>query len=381
MMRNPRLALMAGAFLLLSTGFVACNKYSPDEPLPTPYTQTLFIGSDNQIVYGLDPETGKRKWQASVDGAVKATPVVLGNALYVATIKGKLYKLDLQYGKELMDPVNLSGAIIGTPLIYEGNLLVPAGNKLVYVKADNLEEIWSYDHGAPITTSPTTHNIAGVDDRAIFLSSLDNKIVALDHDGEPLWSFEPELAGSFQSSPCVVNDSFLYVGNDNGNLYALRTQEGTLHWTFTTQGRIQSSPIHIGGNVLVGSDDRNLYSVDSATGLLRWKILTQDRVVSSPVVYDQFVYFGSYDGRIYSVDIIDGTLNWESLSFGLIKSSPVVYRGNIYIGSFDKNLFCLDAGTGMQRWVYNVEGQMETSPIIDSVGGAAIPSISGNYRY
>ena len=380
-MRNPRLALMAGAFLFLSTGFVACNTYSPDEPLPTPYTQSLFISSDNQIVYSLDPETGKRKWQATVDGAVKATPVVLNNALFVATIKGNLYKFDLQHGTEISPHINLAGAIYGTPLIYNGNLLVPAGNRLVYLQTADFEEIWSYDHGAPITTSPTNHAIAGIHDNAIFFSGNDNTVVALDHEGIELWSYTPSEAGSFQSSPCVVNDSFLYVGNNNGNLYALRTQEGTLNWTFTSLGRIQSSPIHIGGNVLFGSDDRNLYSVDSATGLLRWKVQTQDRIVSSPIVHNQFVYFGSYDGTIYSVDIIDGTVEWESPSFGLIKSSPVVYRNNLYIGSYDKNLFCLDAATGQQRWLYNVQGQMETSPIIDSVGGAAVPSISGNYRY
>lgn len=380
-MLNRRLALMAGALLSLSTGLISCQKFSPDEPLPTPYTPTLFVSSDNQIVYALDPETGKRKWQASVDGAVKATPVVLGDALWVATLSGKLYKLDLQYGKEMMDPVDLSGAITGTPLIYGGNLLVPAGNRLVYVKADDITEIWSYDNGAIIPTSPTSHNIAGIQENAIFIAGTDNKVVALTPEGEEIWSYTPDDAGSFWSSPCVSNDSFLYIGNDNGNLYALRTQTGELHWRFAAMGRIQSSPIQIGGNVLVGSDDRNLYSVDSATGLLRWKIQTADRVVSSPIVYDQYVYFGSYDGKIYSVDIIDGTIDWETMSFGLIKASPVVYRGNIYVGSYDKNLFCLDAVDGKQRWVYNVEGQMETSPVIDSVGGAAIPSISGNYRY
>jgi hypothetical protein len=36
---------------------------------------------------------------------------------------------------------------------------------------------------------------------------------------------------------------------------------------------------------------------------------------------------------------------------------------------------------GSQKYIFNVNGQMATSPIIDSVGGAAVPSISGNYRY
>ncbi len=66
---------------------------------------------------------------------------------------------------------------------------------------------------------------------------------------------------------------------------------------------------------------------------------------------------------------------------GLIKSSPVIYKGDVYFGSFDKILFRLDAMDGSQKFSVNINGQMETSPIIDTVGGAVVPSISGNYRY
>jgi len=366
--------------LVALAGFSSCHKYSPDEPFPTVYTSSLFTGSNNKMVYSLDPKTGEMKWKIPVDGEVHATPVLFNNFLWVGTSTGVLYQINYKEGS-VVDTVHYGAPIEGTPLAYNGNLLVPAGNILHYVNLSNFGDIWSYDMGGPILSSPTTHRIPDVNDNAIFVSSMSNKVVALDPNGTALWTYTPAAAGAFYSSPCVVNDSFLYVGNDNGNLYALNTQDGTEKWAFATLGQVRSSPIQIGGNVLVGSNDRYFYSVDSATGLLRWKVRTTDGIVSSPAVDNQYVYFGSYDGNLYCVDIIDGAIKWQRPSFGLIKTAPLTYGGAVYIGSFDKNLYKLDTADGGEIWVKNIQGQMEASAIIDTVGGAVVPSISGNYRY
>jgi outer membrane protein assembly factor BamB len=211
---------------------------------------------------------------------------------------------------------------------------------------------------------------------------MNNNVVAIDDHLNVLWTFTPGEAGAFYSSPCVVNDSFAYVGNDNGKVYAINTLNGTQKWSFVTGAQVRSSPIQIGGNVLVGSDDRNFYSVDSATGLLRWKVQTGDAIQSSPVVFNQNVYFGSYDSKFYCIDIIDGEVKWSVPTQALIKSSPVYFNGDIYFGGYDKLLYRLDATTGAQRVTpFRVNGQMATSPVIDAVSTVYVPSISGDYRY
>lgn len=367
------------------TGLNSCKKeFSPDLPFPDVYSQTLFVGSNNQIVYAIDPVSGLRKWRFSVDSSIYATPVLHANALWVATTKGTLYKLNQQYGTETKQRLFPDG-ITGTPYGYNNSLLlVPSGTKLYAINTDNMEDVWTYDIGGKIEVSPTSHTVAKIDnvnEPVIFIAGGNNRVVALNKDGGELWNYQPKDEGAFYSSPCVINDSFLYIGNDNGNMYALYTYNGSEKWSFPTSGQIRSSPIQIGGNVLFGSNDRNFYSVDSATGKMRWKIQTADVVQSSPSVYNQNVYFGSYDKNLYCVDILDGKIKWKMLTFALVKASPVVYRGNVYFGSFDKNLYCLDANDGSQQFVFNINGQMATSPIIDSVGGAAVPSINGNYRY
>ncbi len=375
--------VLAASAIITLTGLNSCKDYSPDEPFPDVYSQSVFVSSNNQILYALDPVSGERKWKFPVSGEVQATPVLFNKNVYVGTVTGNLYRIDAQYGKQ-QTTRNFGVPIVGTPIVKDNVMYVAAGNRLHAIDPNSLSDlplITPFDIGGNIMSSPTIHNIAGVQSKAIFIAGMNNKVVALNPDLTQIWEYTPADAGAFYSSPCVVNDSFLYIGNDNGKLYALYTQGGTEKWIFSTSGQVRSSPIQIGGNVLVGSNDRNLYSVDSSTGLQRWKVLTGDAVQSSPAVFNQYVYFGSYDGNLYCVDIIDGKTKWKMPTFGLVKSSPVIFKGDVYFGSFDKNLYRLDAMDGSQKFVFNINGQMVTSPIIDSIGGAAVPSISGDYRY
>ncbi|WP_118951766.1 outer membrane protein assembly factor BamB family protein [Taibaiella helva] len=378
---------LATSAIFTVAGLSSCKDYSPDEPLPDVYTRTLFVASNNQIVYAIDPinPNDKWKWKFPVDGEVQATPLLYNKNVYIATLAGNLYRVDAQYGKlQTNRSFGAGEPIAGTPIVRDGILYVTAGSKIYALDPGSLSDIPTitpYDIGGTIVASPTTHNIPGQEPKAIFVAGMNNKIVALKPDLSLIWERTPDEAGAFYSSPCVANDSFIYIGNDNGFVYSFKIQDGTDKWKFPTGGQVRSSPIQIGGNVLVGSNDRYLYSVDSATGLTRWKVLTGDGVQSSPSVFNQYVYFGSFDGNMYCVDIIDGNVKWQMKTFGLIKSSPTIYNGDVYFGSFDKNLYRLDAMDGSQKFVFNINGQMATSPIIDTLGGAAVPSISGDYRW
>ena len=53
--------------------------------------------------------------------------------------------------------------------------------------------------------------------------------------------------------------------------------------------------------VYVGSEDGRLYAVDAATGKKLWDIITGGRITSSPAVADGTVYIGSYDGNLYAI--------------------------------------------------------------------------------
>jgi len=78
--------------------------------------------------------------------------------------------------------------------------------------------------------------------------------------GEQIWSFETN--SSVYSSPTVV-DGTVYVGSNDGNVYALAASDGSEQWSFETGDYVTSSPTVVDGTVFVGSYDNNVYALDS----------------------------------------------------------------------------------------------------------------------
>ena len=68
-----------------------------------------------------------------------------------------------------------------------------------------------------------------------------------------------------------------------------------LLWSYETGDSVHSSPAVAGGTVYVGSDDGHVYALDVTTGDLVWSYETDDWVYSSPTVADGTVYVGSDD--------------------------------------------------------------------------------------
>ena len=377
--------IVLGSAVLLSAAFsiTSCKKsYSVDDAVTTPYVASVYAVNSNRSVLALDPATGTKRWETKVENDVYATPVVISRKLYVVDIAGKIYRIEPKTGK-IEASSSLGGAVYGTPLAYDRKLIIPIGNTMKMIDvATNFNTIWSFSAAAQIKTSPAI-NVSKADTtkKAIFFAAGTNVYSVYADNGAQVWQAAVGGAGDFASSVSAANRNYLYVGNDNGNLYALNANDGSVYWAYPTGSAIKSSPISVGGNVIVGSDDRNLYSVDSATGLLRWKYTASDRIASSPFVYNQNVYFGSNDYNLYAVNIIDGTLKWKFLTFSVITSSPFAYNNTLYFNSFDKNVYALDSEDGSQKWNYNTNATMNASMILDTISGSVVPSISGNYPY
>jgi|GEM_PF-4690227 len=179
--------------------------------------------------------------------------------------------------------------------------------------------------------------------------------------GTEEWSFETEKY--INSSPTVADET-VYVGSDDGNLYAVDGATGTEEWSFEAGLWVKSSPTVADGTVYVGSDDGNLYAVDGATGTEEWSFETGGMVISSRRVVDGTVYIGSGAGTLYAVDAATGTEKWAFETGGLVKSSPTVADGTVYVGSNDHNLYAVDAATGTERWAFETGSSVKSSPTV-----------------
>src|SRR3569623_2242415 len=77
--------------------------------------------------------------------------------------------------------------------------------------------------------------------------------------GTKLWEFS--TGGAISSSPAIGSDGTIYIGSNDGFLYALR-EDGSKKWSFRTGNWGYSSPaIGQDGTVYVGSNDGFFYAV------------------------------------------------------------------------------------------------------------------------
>jgi beta propeller repeat protein len=110
-------------------------------------------------------------------------------------------------------------------------------------------------------------------------------------------------------------------------------------WTYKTGGLIASSPTVADGKLYVGSDDGNVYALDASTGTQIWSHATGGSVESSPAVVDGMVFVGSYDSNVYALNASTGTLIWNYATGSVVFSSPAVADGRLYVGSEDGNVY------------------------------------------
>lgn len=74
------------------------------------------------------------------------------------------------------------------------------------------------------------------------------------------WQFDTgtEAWNRVASSPAVV-DGTVYVGNDNGVVYALDAESGAERWQFSLGSIVRTAPAPVDGAVHVGSRDGTIY--------------------------------------------------------------------------------------------------------------------------
>lgn len=165
------------------------------------------------------------------------------------------------------------------------------------------------------------------------------------------------------TAPVVAEDT-VYVGADNGNLYAIDVSDGSERWQFETGQEIQSTPAVADGTVYFGSNDGYVYAVNAADGSEAWQYEAFDQVASSPVVRNDTVYIGSgipsfIEGRVHALDRTDGSENWVFNPDSSVPTRPVVRNGTVYIGAGE--VYAIDAAEGTKEWEFspiNVGGNM-----------------------
>jgi polyvinyl alcohol dehydrogenase (cytochrome) len=161
-----------------------------------------------------------------------------------------------------------------------------------------------------------------------------------------------------------------------------RSNVSTLHlkWTIGLSGaiRVRSQPTFAGGSMFVGSQDGAVFALDLETGCARWKFQAPGEIRTGFVVSpwksgdrtaSPYLYFGG-KASIYALDAQTGHVVWERKAddhpLTILTATPVLYRDSLLMPvasmeeiststqyeccTFRGKVVAYDARSGKERW-------------------------------
>lgn len=235
---------------------------------PVVIETTVFVGSGDGQVYALDAKSGKEKWRFKTQGLVRATPTVANNMVYIGDTEGYFYALNANTGKQVWR------------FETEGVHFDPAE--------------FGFDRKAVMFAAALTDELVIFGGRDGFLYAVERAT------GKERWRMDHKV--SWVMSKPAIAEGKVFTGTSDGRfIQAIDLQTGQEVWKFTIQNVCWSSPTFADGVVYIGSDEGRLYALNADTGEKEWQFRTGSRVRSTPVVKDGVIYFGSHDGSLYAL--------------------------------------------------------------------------------
>lgn len=144
------------------------------------YSLDLATRESSGSDVAIDPST---EWVADVGGWVWAAALINDGTVYVGTLGGKVYALDLATGDEVWDqPGEIDGQVVARPAIVQAGsvptLAVPSSDQDVHILTllDGANTGRRYDTNDGVMAEPLFLDGSGTGEAAVFVHSLNDEI-------------------------------------------------------------------------------------------------------------------------------------------------------------------------------------------------------------
>ena len=333
----------------------------------------VYFGGRDKILHSLNPLTRNYNWKYTTGGEVLSMPIISNTtSLYFGANDGKIYDISgngpaiptaapivpMYMLNQQHTGISAYGGPRSTPTIKWSTNFV-AGNLFVLpsISIDSAGTLYiGSNTGFVYAFSSTTG--ASITGWPVKVTSNPNSALL-------------NSQNSMYTTPAIAPDGTIYIGSNEGYLYAL-TPAGRVKWSYYAGYPLQSSPtLDAGGSIYFGAGC-SVFALGDAgyRAYPKWlaPFATDSLVNSSPALgQNGYLYFGSCDGYLYAVDSFTGLYKW---SFNMSLPDPVTHPiytsptvdsyNNVIIGngsSMDGSLNYIDGATGTPIWQISYEPQ------------------------
>jgi outer membrane protein assembly factor BamB len=224
-------------------------------------------------------------------------------------------------------------------------------------------QAWSYDAGAAVPRQP-----AVVDDVAYF-GNANGTVTALDvRNSVPLWTYSAGSAA--EGTPAVTSSGLVVFSTAAGSVVALSAASGKLAWTMATSSPVHAAVAVSSNDVFVGSDNGTVYALDRTTGAVLWKVKLGGAVLASPAVdpATNELIVGDTSGAVTALSTTSGATLWSKATGGAVDASPTITSGDVLVGSLSDKVYSFNETTGAVVWTFTTSGGVATNGSLYSKG-------------
>ena len=328
-----------------SIGVTANNKYY-GRMVPAIENNSIYVASLKGKVTKLNANDGGLIWSSIIVKNDKITGgmAVLADKLFVGTLQGKLYAIDAKTGNKIWSN-ELNGSIINSPVTYNNNVAVQAENDSIQVvNASTGKLVWSYSSSPDkLGLRGTSRPQLSVNDNILVACFSDGKIHVLDFNtGKLLWKLAVALPNgktelqrviSVVSTP-IITSTGIYAATYQGRISKF-SNAGNIIWS-AKASTYQDLTESIDAVYLV-DDTSKIKAFNKNTGAVIWE--QKDllyRKLTAMASINNYLIVGDEKGYLHVISQINGNIVGRTKLGGKIISPPVQINNSIYVIADDK---------------------------------------------
>lgn len=305
----------------------------------------VYVASMDGHLYCLELATGKMVWKHKASDAIKSSPAVHRKTVYYGDESGAFYAVDTRTGDQRWT-FQADAAIVSSANFAAGRVIFGSNDNYLYaLTLDDGAVAWKVETGSYIYG---TSAVIPDDEGDVVASAGCDGFLRLIRARDGVVIREIELQAYVGASPAVAGDR-AYVGTFENQVLGVDLKAGKILWTYENPER--SFPFYssaaLGDDFLVvGGRDKLVHALSLDDGSVRWKYSAGARVDASPVLVGDRVLAATTAGRIVALDVHSGEAVWTFESGTSFLGSPAVAAGRLVLGDTDGTVFCFGARAG-----------------------------------
>jgi len=368
-MKNSTLiVLLAASFALAACGSKAKKTdFFGEEPKPRkPKVETITKADKNwRVGLGKKIQTG--------DAIL--SPVLFGEDIYAASANGRVYKISSVTGKQVWQAKLKKETVSAGVGVGGGLVLIGTDQGVVYAFSQADGSIsWKAQLASEILASPV------IDNNVIVARTGDGKVFGLSsYDGSVKWTISrqlPKLTLRGDSRP-VVTQGVAFIGFSDGNMAALRADNGSALWDFPISfprgtneidrlSDVDTNPLLVGDFLYISSYQEVTHALDIRNQRIAW---SADVSSFHSLAYDAaYLYITDKLGVVHQLDRANGQKGWSQASLQHFSvSAPISVGPYVLVSEGDGGLYVLRKTDGKIVGRHNLGAKtIIGEPIVDS---------------